>query len=229
MTIRVAAIEVSHWHSLFDAAYLRHLVAMPDVDLVAIQDPTPLLSRDDAAEVEPAHVHRLPKDASHEPPRLRHGTRRHRQMAGIANDLLDEGFPSSWRNQWGLARPRWMRWPPKRPGWMRSPPSRWPSATHRSPSAHVNCSPRGALARYRTSTFGLTDRVQHATKPGIAPGCSIPPRPAAASDLGPHGLDMFLYLTGEEARLRAQLGRRAHERPVEDYASGDAPLRERHS
>ena len=31
MTIRVAGIEVSHWHSLFDAAYLRHLVKMPDV------------------------------------------------------------------------------------------------------------------------------------------------------------------------------------------------------
>src|SRR6516164_5296989 len=27
MTIRVAAIEVSHWHALNDAAYLRHLVA----------------------------------------------------------------------------------------------------------------------------------------------------------------------------------------------------------
>jgi hypothetical protein len=24
MTIRVAAIEVSHWHALHDAAYLRH-------------------------------------------------------------------------------------------------------------------------------------------------------------------------------------------------------------
>jgi hypothetical protein len=46
MTIRVAAIEVSHWHSIYDAAYLRHLVAMPDVDLVAIQTPTPRLSRD---------------------------------------------------------------------------------------------------------------------------------------------------------------------------------------
>jgi hypothetical protein len=38
MKIRVAAIEVSHWHALNDAAYLRHLIAMPDVELVAIQD-----------------------------------------------------------------------------------------------------------------------------------------------------------------------------------------------
>ena len=39
-------------------------------------------------------------------------------------------------------------------------------------------------------------------------------------NLGPHGLDMFLHLTGEEAQVTgAQLSRRAHERPVEDYPS----------
>src|SRR5207245_1755707 len=39
-------------------------------------------------------------------------------------------------------------------------------------------------------------------------------------NLGPHGLDMFLHLTGEDAQVTgAQLSRRAHERPVEDYAS----------
>ena len=39
-------------------------------------------------------------------------------------------------------------------------------------------------------------------------------------NLGPHGLDMFLHLTGEEAQVTgAQLSRRAHEQAVEDYAS----------
>jgi predicted dehydrogenase len=39
-------------------------------------------------------------------------------------------------------------------------------------------------------------------------------------NLGSHGLDMFLHLTGEEAQVTgAQLSRRAHECPVEDYAS----------
>ena len=47
MTIRIAAIEVSHWHALNDAAYLRHLVAMPDVELVAIQDSDRVSSRDE--------------------------------------------------------------------------------------------------------------------------------------------------------------------------------------
>jgi predicted dehydrogenase len=56
-------------------------------------------------------------------------------------------------------------------------------------------------------------------------GCAWMLDPAQAGggclrNLGPHGLDMFLYLTGEEAEVTgAQLSRRAHERPVEDYAS----------
>jgi len=51
MTIRIAAIEVSHWHAVYDAAYLRHLVAMPDVELVAIQDSDAVLAAKRAAEV----------------------------------------------------------------------------------------------------------------------------------------------------------------------------------
>ena len=37
--MRIAAIEVSHWHSLYDAAYLRILAGMPDVQLVGVHDP----------------------------------------------------------------------------------------------------------------------------------------------------------------------------------------------
>jgi predicted dehydrogenase len=52
MTIRIAAIEVSHWHAVYDAAYLRHLIAMPDVELVAIQDSDADVAAKRAAEVE---------------------------------------------------------------------------------------------------------------------------------------------------------------------------------
>jgi len=37
--VRVAAIGVAHWHALYDAAYLRHLAAMPDVEVVGLHDP----------------------------------------------------------------------------------------------------------------------------------------------------------------------------------------------
>src|SRR5262249_6956558 len=39
-------------------------------------------------------------------------------------------------------------------------------------------------------------------------------------NLGSHGFDMFLHLTGEDAQvIGAQVSRRAHGQPIEDYAS----------
>ena len=62
MTIRVAAVEVSHWHALNDAAYLRHLLTMPDVELVAIQDSDTAILAKRASEVKKsADLHRLQK------------------------------------------------------------------------------------------------------------------------------------------------------------------------
>ncbi len=34
--MRVAAIGVSHWHSLYDSSYLRHLSGMPDMQLAGV-------------------------------------------------------------------------------------------------------------------------------------------------------------------------------------------------
>jgi predicted dehydrogenase len=86
MTIRVAAIEVSHWHALHDAGYLRHLIAMPDVELVAIQDSDAGLVARRAAEVGSPPVATTRPD-------FVVALGRHRQMAGIAHDLLDRGYP----------------------------------------------------------------------------------------------------------------------------------------
>ena len=76
MIIRVDAIEVSHWRALYDAAYLRHLVGMPDVELVAIQDFRRRSRRETSCRGgEPANLHGLPTDASDYSPRLRRGAR----------------------------------------------------------------------------------------------------------------------------------------------------------
>ena len=93
MTIRVAAIEVSHWHALHDAAYLRHLLAMPDVELVAIQDSDADLVARRAAEVgsPPTFTDYLKMLATTRPDFVV-ALGRHRQMAGIAHDLLDQGY-----------------------------------------------------------------------------------------------------------------------------------------
>jgi Oxidoreductase family, NAD-binding Rossmann fold len=94
MTIRVAAIEVSHWHALHDAAYLRHLVAMPDVELVAIQDSDAGLVARRAPEVgSPPTFTDYRQMLATTRPDFVVALGRHRQMAGIAHDLLDQGYP----------------------------------------------------------------------------------------------------------------------------------------
>ena len=94
MTTRVAAIEVSHWHALNDAAYLRHLVAMPDVELVAIQDSDPAIVARRAAEVGSPKTFTDYRDMlATARPDFVLALGRHRQMAAIAHDLLDQGYP----------------------------------------------------------------------------------------------------------------------------------------
>ena len=94
MTIRVAAIEVSHWHALHDAAYLRHLIAMPDVEVVAIQDSDASLVARRAAEVgSPPTFTDYRQMLATTRPDFVVALGRHRQMAGIAHDLLDQGYP----------------------------------------------------------------------------------------------------------------------------------------
>jgi predicted dehydrogenase len=87
MTIRVAAIEVNHWHALHDAAYLRHLIAMPDVELVAIQDSDAGLVARRATEVgSPPTFTDYRHMLATTRPDFVVALGRHRQMAGIAHD-----------------------------------------------------------------------------------------------------------------------------------------------
>src|SRR5262245_65296035 len=55
--IRVAATGVSHWHSLYDSAYLRHLAGMPDMQLVALQDSSAEIAAHRAAALGGARVY----------------------------------------------------------------------------------------------------------------------------------------------------------------------------
>jgi hypothetical protein len=92
MTIRIAAIEVSHWHAVYDAAYLRHLIVMPDVEPVPIQDSDADVAAKRAAEVKNPPIftdYRKMLATTH--PDFVVALGRHRQMAGIARVLLTCG------------------------------------------------------------------------------------------------------------------------------------------
>jgi len=223
MTIRIAAIEVSHWHALNDAAYLRHLIAMPDVELVAIQDSNPAIVARRAAEVgnPPTYTdHRKMLAATRPDFVLALG--RHRQMASIAHDLLDNGYPFLMEKPMGINAAELEAVAAKAA--RRNAFIAVPLAQRYAPFA---TRARALLAAKR---FGPLSHIYvRINRPGPARypawDCAWMLDPAEAGggclrNLGSHGLDLFLYLTGEDAQVTAaQLSRRAHDLAVEDYAS----------
>src|SRR6202011_5200607 len=76
------------------AAYLRHLVAMPDVELVAIQDSDPgIVARRAAEGGKPQTFTDQREMIATARPDVGLALGRHRQMGAIAHDLLDRGYP----------------------------------------------------------------------------------------------------------------------------------------
>jgi len=223
MTIRVAAIAVSHWHALNDASYLRHLAAMPEVKLVGIQDADAGIVARRAAEVgnPPTFTDYHAMLATLRPDFVI-ALGRHRQMAAIAHDLIDAGYPFLMEKPMGISAAEVEAVAAK--------------AERRKAFIAVPLAQRyGAFAAHAreliaAKAFGPLSHIYvRINRPGPARypawDCAWMHDPAEAGggalrNLGPHGFDMFLHLTGEEAEVTgAQLSRRAHNIPVEDYAS----------
>ena len=223
MTIRVAAIEVSHWHALNDASYLRHLIAMPDVKLVAIQDSNAAIVAKRAAEVGNPQTytdHREMLTATR--PDFVVALGRHRQMAKIAHDLLDLGFPFLMEKPMGINATEVEAVAAKADklkAFVAVPlAQRYGVFLNKA---------RELIAAKRLGTLShLYVRINRPQPPRYVNwDCPWMLDPAEAGggalrNLGPHGLDAFLYLTGEDAQVTgAQFSRRAHELDIEDYAS----------
>lgn len=223
MTIRVAGIEVGHWHSLFDAAYLRHLVKMPDVALVAVQDRDGALARKRAAEVGNPQVFtdyvRMLEETK---PDFVMALGRHRQMARIAHDLLDRRVPFLMEKPMGISADEVQSVADKaaRLGVYAAVP-----LSQRYQPFAIRARELLAAGRFGplSHIYVRVNRPGPARYPAWDSGWMLDPAEAGGGclrNLGPHGLDIFLHLTGEDARVTgAQISYRAHGQRVEDYAS----------
>ncbi|HEY7203940.1 MAG TPA: Gfo/Idh/MocA family oxidoreductase [Methylomirabilota bacterium] len=223
MTIRVAGIEVSHWHAVHDAAYLRHFAAMPDVALVGVQDGDAGLARKRAAEVGDPPVftdyHQMLKETR---PDFVIALGRHRQMAKIAHDLLDAGYPFMMEKPMGVNAQEVQTIADKAArleAFVSVPLSqRYQPFAIRA---------RDLIASGRLGPLShiyiRVNRPGPARYPGWDSAWMLDPAEAGGGclrNLGPHGFDMFLHLTGEDAQVTgAQISRRAHGQRIEDYAS----------
>lgn len=223
MTIRIAAIEVGHWHAVHDAAYLRHLTAMPDVTLVGVQDSDAALARKRAAAAgDPPTFTDYHQMLTETRPDFVLGLGRHRQMAKIAHDLLERGLPFMMEKPMGISAAEVQSVAEKAarvkgyaavPLFQRYQPfavrARQLLAEGRfGPLSHIYV----RLNRPAPARYPAWDSAWMLDPAEAGGGC--------LRNLGPHGLDMFLHLTGEEAHVTgAQVSTRAHGQRVEDYAS----------
>ena len=227
MPLRIAVIKVSHWHALKDAAYLTHLAKIPDVTLVALQDPDADRAAQVAAQLAPTLG--TPKLFTDYPAMLAE-TRpdfvlalgRHSGMAATAHHLLDAGYPFLMEKPMGVnaeevrgiaekadsrrgfaAVPLFQRYAPF-------------VTTAKKAIAEGRFGPLSSLT-LRNIRPGSDRYVEWGSPwmldPAVAGGGCL-------RNIGLHGLDIFLHLLGGEAEVvSAQVSNRALGERVEDYAS----------
>jgi predicted dehydrogenase len=221
--IRIAAIEVSHWHALYDAAYLTNALTLPGVELVAIQDPSAEIAVQRAAALGGPSVYTDYRTMLHETrPDFVIALGRHSAMASIAHDLLDEGYPFLMEKPMGLhadeVRPIADKAAAKRAFVAVCLAQRYQPFTIRA---------RQLLAEGRfgplSHVYLRLNRPTSARYPAWGSPWMLDPAIAGGGclrNLGTHVMDLFCLLTGEDARVTgAQLSHRALGQPVEDYAS----------
>jgi predicted dehydrogenase len=221
--IRVAAIGVGHWHSLFDAAYLKTLVRMPEAKLVAVHDPDAALAAQRAAELGGPPVFSDYRDMlARTRPDFVIVLGRHCDMAAAAHCLLDEGYPFLVEKPVGIDADEVQG------------VARKAAAKHAFAAVPLfqRFQPFVLHAR-RMLAEGAFGRLSHfyfrSNRPTsaryVAWGAPWMLDPALAGggclrNVGLHGIDAFLHVTGEEAQVTGvQLSARALEQPVEDYAT----------
>ena len=221
--MRVAAIGVSHWHSLYDSAYLVHLAGIPDTELVAIQDESASITAKRAAALgNPAVYTDYRKMLAETRPDFVIALGRPSRMAETAHHLLDQGYPFLMEKPMGVDADEVRRVADK-------------AAAHNAFVAvplgqryqPFTTRARQLLAERRfgpiSHFYVRQNRPTSARYPAWDAPWMLDPREAGGGclrNLGPHGLDLFLFLTGEDAEVTgAQVSSRALGQPVEDYAS----------
>jgi len=223
MSIRIVAIGVSHWHSLYDAAYLRRLARMSDVQLVGLHDPDPQIAAQRSTALgNPPIFTDYAQMLSETHPDFVLALGDHRAMATTAHYLLDHGYPFLMEKPMGCNATEVHSVADKAEtthgfAAVSLPQRLQPFATQaRQMLAEGRFGPLSHLyirLNRPTSARYLAWDSPWILDPALSGGGCL-------RNLGPHGLDVFLWLTDESVRVTgAQLSWRALEQRVEDYAT----------
>jgi predicted dehydrogenase len=226
MSTRVAAIGVCHWHSLYDAAYLRHLAGMDDVQIVGLHDDDPEIAahraeelgggvptftdyRQMLAEVRPDFVLALG---------------RHDTMAATAHFLLDNRMPFIMEKpmSYNARQLREVAEKATATGGFAAVPLNYRYQPFILQAKQlIEAGTYGPMTHF----YARMNRPTSARYPAWGAAWMLDPKIANGGclrNLASHGLDAFVHLTGagEDIDITGvQLSWSTHEQPVEDYAS----------
>jgi len=226
MTIRVAAIGVSHWHSLYDAAYLRHLAAMRDVEIVGVHDWRREVAEHRVGEIGGG----IPTFTDYDRmldelrPEFVLALGRHDNMAEIAHHLLDRGVPFVMEKPMSF-NARQLKGVVEKTeatgGFAAVPLSMRTTPMFRHAMRLIDEGTYGPICHfYQRMNRPASDRYPAWDSPWM-----LDPKVANGGclrNLGAHGLDTFVHLTGEGEDVEvtgAQLSWSTRDKAVEDYAS----------
>ena len=224
MPIRIAAIEVSHWHSVFDAAYLKQLHRMPEVRIVGLQDPDASVVARRAAEVGGPPVftdyRRMLKETR---PDFVIALGRHSTMAEKAHHLLDQGIAFLMEKPMGLNAGEVQAIAEKadaRRAFVALPLPMRHTPFFQQAKAMLSAGRFGTLSHLymRMNRFSSVDRYPSwdcpwMLDPAIAGGGCL-------RNLGVHAFDVFRLIAGEGAVVTsAQISNAVERQRVEDYIS----------
>jgi predicted dehydrogenase len=223
MLMRIAAIEVSHWHSLYDAAYLRILAGMPDVQLVGVHDPDAAVAAKRARELGGPPVFTDYRDMlARTKPDFVVALGRHSRMAETAQHLLDHGFPFMMEKPMGLNAGEVSRIADKAAAKKAFVAVAFPQRYSPFVTRARRMLADGRFGPLSHLYFRL-NRPTSARYPAWDSPWMLDPELAGGGclrNLGSHVLDLFLVLTAEDAKVTgAQLSARALGQRVEDYAT----------
>ena len=226
MTTRVAAIGVSHWHSHYDVAYLRHLNRMDGVQIAGLQDDDPAIGDHRAAELggNIATFTDYRKMLADVMPDIVLSLGRHDTMAETAHYLLDSRIPFIMEKPMSF-NARQLRGVVEKAeatnGFAAVPLSNRYIPVIVSAKKFILEGTYGPM----THLYARLNRPTSARYPPWGAGWMLDPEIAnggSLRNLGSHGLDAFVYLTGEGQDVEvsgAQLAWSTEQQPVEDYAS----------
>jgi predicted dehydrogenase len=226
MTISIAVIGANHWHTLYDAAYLRRLIEMPDVRVVAIHDDDLQIAGERAAAIGGGipTFSTYPLMLSETKPDFVLALGRHDRMAETAHYLLDNAVPFIMEKPMSLnARElRSVVEKAEQCGGFAAVPLGYRFAPLMQ---HARQLIDSGLLGPMTHMYVRMNRPTSARYPKWGTPWMLNPKIAGGGclrNLGTHGLDCFVYLTGEGEDIEvtgAQLSWSTRRQAVEDYAS----------